>query len=166
MRTNWCVTLFFASTLLLLCACSDNSQKAPPKDRSNATLPEMVHPVLSGKSVYELGADIEVSIPGSIAEAVEPRILSGKDTEVLSYCDRHLAYHPDDIQVRWYRAVAMHRLGQKTEATKELRQISGVDTNWSEYIKTYVEWLEGDDRWTLSTQQPDAEVPSEGAPSD
>ena len=105
-------------------------------------------------------------IPGSIEEAVEPRILSGKDTEVLSYCDRHLAYHPDDIQVRWYRAVAMHRLGQKTEATKELRQISGVDTNWSEYIKTYVEWLEGDDRWTLSTQQPDAEVPSEGAPSD
>jgi hypothetical protein len=105
-------------------------------------------------------------IPGSIAEAVEPRILSGEDTEVLSYCDRHLAYHPDDIQVRWYRAVAMHRLGQNAEATKELRQISGVDTNWSEYIKTYVEWLRGDDRWTLGTQQTDAEVQSEGAPSD
>lgn len=62
MRTNRYVMLFFASAVSLLCSCSDNSQQAPPQERSKATFLDMVHPVLSGKSVYELGADIEVRV--------------------------------------------------------------------------------------------------------
>ena len=105
-------------------------------------------------------------IPGSLMDAVEPCILAGKDVEALTYCDNHIAYHPDDVQASWYRAVAMYRLGQTSAAEKEFIRISGVDTNWSDSIKTYVEWLGSDDRWILTTQQPDAEVQSEGAPSD
>ena len=92
------------------------------------------------------------SIPGSLTDAVEPRILSGDDAKVLMYCERHLAYHPDDIQARWYQAVAMHRLGQTATAEKEFEKIAGIDTNWSEYIKTYVERLGSEDRWTNTTQ--------------
>ena len=94
-------------------------------------------------------------VPGSLADAVEPRILSGKDAEVLTYCERHLAYHPDDIQARVYRAVALHRLGRKAEAEKEFVSISGIATNWAKVVADYPAWLKSDARNMMATQPED-----------
>ena len=91
-------------------------------------------------------------VPGSLTDAVEPRILSGNDAEVLTYCENHLAYHPDDFQARWYRAVALYRLGRKGEAEQEFRGISGVDTNWAEVVKRYPAWLKSDTRHMRAAQ--------------
>jgi len=56
------MTLLFASTLVLLCSCSDNSREVPSQQEGNATLPGLVRPVLSGMNAYEGGADIKVRV--------------------------------------------------------------------------------------------------------
>ena len=94
-------------------------------------------------------------VPGSLSDAVEARILSGKDAEVLTYCERHLAYHPEDIQARWYRAVALHRLGQTAEAEKAFVSISGINTNWAKVVAEYPAWLKSDARNMMATQPED-----------
>ena len=95
------------------------------------------------------------SVPGCLSDAVEPLILSGKDAEVLEYCEYHLAYHPDDIQARFYRAVALHRLGQEAEAEKEFVTISGINTNWTKIVAEYPAWLKSDARNMMAPQPED-----------
>ena len=56
------VTPLFAGALLLLCSCSDSGRRVPSQLDSHAPLPELVRPVLSGQSVYELGADITIRV--------------------------------------------------------------------------------------------------------
>ena len=91
-------------------------------------------------------------VPTSLGDEVEPRILAGKDHEVLVYCERHLAYHPGDLDARVYRAVALYRVGRQDEAKKEFRSITGIDTNWAEAVKAYPAWLTSDARNTIITQ--------------
>lgn len=80
MRIDRYVTLFFAGTVSLLCSCSDSSEQRLLREKCKTVFPDMVHPVLSGKSVYELGADITLRVTypasdweldGALQDAIE-----------------------------------------------------------------------------------------------
>jgi Flp pilus assembly protein TadD len=92
-------------------------------------------------------------VPGTLMAEAEACIIAGKDGEVLSYCERYLAYHPTDAEARWYRAVALHRLGRKDEAEQQFKEVSGIDTNWAEVVRAYPKWLKSDARWAIAPEQ-------------
>lgn len=105
-------------------------------------------------------------VPGSLTDEAEAYILAGKDGEVLSCCARYLAYHPTDAQAKWYRAVALHRLGRKEEAEQQFKEISGIDTNWADVVRAYPRWLKSDARWTIAPPQTPAGDVLKAAPEE